>query len=567
MKNHSAVQLVSATSARRGGLLARFTGAFGRGKTLLNLSLSLTVLVIPAVAFAGNLEGRYATITLDGSLSDWQTGDVMYSASEIAVGAPLESTFTNVMVANDSNYVYIALQLPAPATISNTWTYSVFLDPDMTSTSGFNGGWMSAGYNRLVQYGAAATTYSVYSFNGANQADWNWNWLELISYSYSDYVIEWAVPIGALGLTANKMRMEFNVTGTGVTAETWAYQWESGVGTYTVAAPPSGDPPAVAAVEGGPNKVAITFSKPVTAASAGATTNYSLSGGLSVLSATPSTVNPRKVTLTTSQQSLGANYTLTVNHVTDEDGSPIAPNSQMSFVSGILIDGSFDDWASVPLLFSNSQGNPSATDFQDVYAYSDTNYIYFRLTLWEPSDLLSSQNNMFIDTDNNFATGNTFWGGSELLIEGGIGYQEKNGGFNEGLINGLDFVSANSGNTNYEFRISRAATYASDGQPVFRANVINFAFDGETNWVTVNRMPPGAGATIPFPLVEVPLPLGPLAITSSGGQVTLTWPGLATLQACDSLTSGGWTNVPDAYSGYPYTVPASETKLFFRLTQ
>ena len=218
-----------------------------------------------------------------------------------------------------------------------------------------------------------------------------------------------------------------------------------------------------------------------------------------------------------------------------------------------------------PVLFSNGPGDPSATDFKDVYAYSDTNYIYFRLTLWEPSDLLSSQNNIFIDTDNNSGTGNTFWGGSELLIEGGIGYQEKNGGFNEGLINGLEFLSANSGNTNYEFRISRAAKYASDSLPVFRANVINFAFDGETNWVTVNRMPPSTGATIPFQLVEVPLPLGPLAITLFGGAGNPDLAGPGTLQACDSLTSGGWTNVPDSYSGY--TMPATEKVLFFRLTQ
>ena len=137
-----------------------------------------------------------------------------------------------------------------------------------------------------------------------------------------------------------------------------------------------------------------------------------------MLSATPSTTNPSKVTLATSQQSLGAHYTLTVNRVADETGNPIAPNSQMAFVSSILIDGSFDDWAGVPLLFGNAQGDPSATDFQDVYAYSDTNYVYLRLTLWEPSDLLSAQNNMFFDTDNDPGTGNTFWGGSELLVEG-----------------------------------------------------------------------------------------------------------------------------------------------------
>ncbi|MEI6391929.1 MAG: Ig-like domain-containing protein [Verrucomicrobiota bacterium] len=541
-------------------LLSRLSKTAGRGKKFVNLSLILAALALPGAASAGNLTGRYATITLDGSLLDWQSGDVMYSASEIGAGAPLNSTFTNVFVANDSNYVYVALQLPAPSAITSNWTYNLYIDADMVSTTGFNGGWMSAGYDHLVQYGAAGTTYSVYSFTGAAQSDWSWNWMGLINYSNSDLVIEWAIPIGSLGLTTNRMRMEFNVTGGDVTTETWAYQWESGVGIYTMATPPPTTPPTIAAVEGAPNKVQITFSKPVTLATAGAVTNYSLNGGLAVLSATPNTLNPSKVTLATSPQSRGTIYTLTVKGVTDEAGSPIAPNSQMTFVSSIMIDGSFDDWQGVPLLLSNDAGDPSATDFKDVYAFNDANYIYFRLTLWEPSDLLSSQNNIFIDTDNNPATGNTFWGGSELLIQGGVGYQEKNGGFNEGLINGLDFISANSGNTNYEFRISRAATYATDGMPVFTTNIINFAFDGESNWVSVNRMPPGLGATIPYTL-----PPGPLAITLSGGHLTLRWPGPGTLQACDSLTSGSWTNVPTAAS--PYATPASENKLFFRLAQ
>ena len=90
----------------------------------------------------------------------------------------------------------------------------------------------------LVQYGAAGTTYSSYSFAGANQAAWGWNWVGLIGYSYSGLVTEWAIPISALGMTGNQMRMEFNATGTGVTTETWAYQWESGVGTYTIGVVP-----------------------------------------------------------------------------------------------------------------------------------------------------------------------------------------------------------------------------------------------------------------------------------------------------------------------------------------
>jgi hypothetical protein len=304
----------------------------------------------------------------------------------------------------------------------------------------------------------------------------------------------------------------------------------------------------------------------VTAATAGAAANYALNGGLTVLSATPNGLNPSKVTLTTSPQTRGTIYSLTVNGVKDDAGNTIALNSRANFVTSIIIDGSFEDWDGLPVLFSNSQGDPSAADFKEVYAFNDANYIYLRLTLWEPSDLMSAQNNIFLDGDNNPASGNAFWGGAELLIEGGIGYQEKNGGFNEGLINGLDFLIANSGNTNFEFRIARAATYASDGLPVFTTNIINFAFDGENNWVTVNRMPPTLRSTIPYTLVEPSLaPPGPLAISLAGANVTLSWPGPGTLQARGSLTSGSWTNVPTATS--PYSVPALGSKLFFRLMQ
>jgi hypothetical protein len=218
--------------------LPRLSGASERERTLLKLALILVALALPDVAPAGNLAGRYATITLDGSSSDWQPSDVMYFASEIAAGAPLASTFTSVSVANDSSFVYVALQHPAPTSILDPWTYNLYLDTDMTSTTGFNGGWMTGGYDHLVQYGAGGGSYSAFSFNGAAQSDWGWNWLGLISYSYSDLVTEWAIPISALGLTTDQMRMEFNVTGDGVTAETWAYQYESGVGTYTIATVP-----------------------------------------------------------------------------------------------------------------------------------------------------------------------------------------------------------------------------------------------------------------------------------------------------------------------------------------
>ena len=192
-------------------------------------------------ASAADLTGRYATITLDGSLSDWQPSDTLYNSSEIAAGAPLNTTFTSVLVANDANYVYVGLQTPAPTAITDSWTYNLYIDADMNSGTGFNSGWMSHGYDNLVQYGASGTSYSVFSFASGDQSVWNWNWDSLINYAYSDSLIEWAIPLSALG-NPSQMHMEFNVTGAGVTTETWANQFESGVSTYTLAVAPVPEP-------------------------------------------------------------------------------------------------------------------------------------------------------------------------------------------------------------------------------------------------------------------------------------------------------------------------------------
>jgi hypothetical protein len=209
----------------------------------------------------------------------------------------------------------------------------------------------------------------------------------------------------------------------------------------------------VLSVAGTPNKVTITFSEPVTQASANATTNYSLTSGLAVTGAILDTNDPTKVVLTTGPQTLGTTYTLTVNNVLDRFNNSVAPNTQVTFRSSIVIDGSFDDWASVPLAFTDAQDSTESIDYKDVYIASDDQYIYLRVTLYSPGDPADFHNNLFIDVDSNPATGYGVGGiGSEMLIQSGGGYQEKNGGFNEGDINGLDYAIAPTGNaTDFEF--------------------------------------------------------------------------------------------------------------------
>jgi len=262
---------------------------------------------------------------------------------------------------------------------------------------------------------------------------------------------------------------------------------------------------------------------------------------------------------------LGTTYTLTVNHVVDRFNNSVGPNTQVTFRSGIIIDGSFDDWASVPLAFTDAQDSTESIDYKDVYIASDDRYIYLRVTLYSPGDPADFHNNLFIDADNNPATGYGFGGiGSEMLIQSGAGYQEKNGGFNEGDINGLDYAIAPTGNaTDFEFRFSRNATYATGGLPVFTTNSLTIALEAESSGFATKDTAPDSGGFVYT--VAAGTQLGPVGISGGQGQATISWSGPGKLQSRLSLTSGTWQDVPNATS--PYIVQTTNTQSFFRLMQ
>ena len=100
----------------------------------------------------------------------------------------------------------------------------------------------------------------------------------------------------------------------------------------------------------------------------------------------------------------------------------------------ITIDGSFDDWAGIPAAFEDLSDTMNSIDYAAVYVANDTNYLYLRFTLYAPGHPFTSHENIFIDADNNLATGFSVRGiGSEILIQSGVGYEERAGGFNDGF--------------------------------------------------------------------------------------------------------------------------------------
>ncbi|HEV2210642.1 MAG TPA: immunoglobulin domain-containing protein [Verrucomicrobiae bacterium] len=332
--------------------------------------------------------------------------------------------------------------------------------------------------------------------------------------------------------------------------------------------------PAVIQISASSTQIVVNFSKPVDGTTAGNPAEYRLSGGISIIGAALNPGDATQVTLTTaSAVSFGTVYSLTVNGVNDLFGNTV--NTTAAFARDITIDGTFADWEGLSPIYSGPSGTDGAADFKDIYMYDDASHYYFLVTLWHDIPAASGQFpyyvNMFFDTDNSINTGYLPGSiGSELLIQSGYSYQEKNGGFNEGSINDLNWacLPASPG-SNFEFGVSKSATFASDNTAVFPTNVLNLVFQGMTPGFVPENQAPSSGVisyTNVAGLLVPSLPLGRLAIqTLPTGNAAVIWNSPGTLQMRSSLVSGSWTNLPAATN--PYVVPASVGQLFFRLTQ
>jgi hypothetical protein len=226
----------------------------------------------------------------------------------------------------------------------------------------------------------------------------------------------------------------------------------------------------------------------------------------------------------------------------------------------ISIDGTFSDWAGVPWAYQgNMDTNP--VNFAAVQFANDTNYLYCHFLLYSPYAPFSDYyTHLFIDTDSNSQTGYQVTGalfGSEMMIESGNGYDQRNGSFNAGSVSDLGWSIAPAGaGTEFEFRVSLGALYP-DGTRVFGTNAMRLLLQDD-------RGPELAVETgIPYSLAAPQL--GPLGITKSGTQTTITWAGPGALQVSNSLFPGSWANVPNAAS--PYTIQPGAAEQYFRLAE
>jgi hypothetical protein len=230
----------------------------------------------------------------------------------------------------------------------------------------------------------------------------------------------------------------------------------------------------------------------------------------------------------------------------------------------ITIDGSFGDWSEIPLAYTGEQSADDVVQFKSIYLANDEDYLYIRFSLYTNADPFTSSQNIFIDADTNYNTGNHEHGiGSDLLIQSGVPYQENPGVFNAGMDSNLDWLSAPAAPANeFEVRISRN-TLGTNGLPVLTNNTI--ALFLESSESSENEWFPGATGGLLYTFANQLAQLAPLSINYLSGSMTISWSGPGTLQSCGSLAEGNWTNVPGVIGSYNVIPTAAQQ--FFRLIQ
>src|ERR1043165_283357 len=239
----------------------------------------------------------------------------------------------------------------------------------------------------------------------------------------------------------------------------------------------------------------------------------------------------------------------------------------------ITIDGSFSDWAGVPVAFEDAADSTDSADYKTVYVAHDDDFIYIRFTLHTPHAQFTSHENIFVDAEDDPSTGYSLFVGSEMLIQGGAGYQEANGVFNAGTINGLNWAAAPTGTADdFEVRISRHATNASDGSPVFSSDTIAFILEAEdANYARKDTAPDFEG--IEYTFTPAPSPLGDAVDLVTMG--SSTWRYLTPSSDPPShlkdpgFEDSAWSSGQGAYGyGAPIpiktTLPTGQTVAYFR---
>jgi hypothetical protein len=204
-------------------------------------------------------------------------------------------------------------------------------------------------------------------------------------------------------------------------------------------------------------------------------------------------------------------------------------------------------------------GNP--VNYLQVQFANDSQNLYGHIKLASPYALFTDfYSHLFFDTDTNTATGYAVAGasfGSEMMIETGFGYDQRNGSFNAGPVSRLGWAVAPSTSAKeFEFQVSLSTLYP-DNKKVFGTNAMRLLLQD-------NRGPEVAVETGILYTISPPQ-LGTIFFTQTNNVFNVIWTGPGTLQYSVSSPAGPWMSLSNAIS--PYVIQVGSGRQFFRLAQ
>jgi len=138
--------------------------------------------------------GYYANISINGNFSDWADIPVFYTDPTGDV-AEADYDCEIYKTANNRSSLFLYYEMRGTITAFG-WPYQTFVDSDNDPLTGFNGGWMTHGYDYLIQ----GSWY--FPFNGGtNQSLWSWDTSATVygSHAFTGNKVELNVPRSAFG--------------------------------------------------------------------------------------------------------------------------------------------------------------------------------------------------------------------------------------------------------------------------------------------------------------------------------------------------------------------------------
>ena len=209
-----------------------------------------------------------------------------------------------------------------------------------------------------------------------------------------------------------------------------------------------------------------------------------------------------------------------------------ATNTPVGTYAKITIDGSFSDWAGVPVLATLPAGTSGTTlDLATLSMANDSSNLYLLLTYQTPVNPNAGPSVFLaLDNDSNTNTGYNVFGlnlvGSEAGWQNDFPFAQSNGVFNAGGLTGgaATIAPFNTATTTQEYAVARSATFTTNGLTIFPNNT--FTLLGYAD----------------------PTPNGDLFSPVKYTFATNTLPGTYAHISIDGDFSD-WTNVPTLFTG------------------